>query len=150
MSQNSDHDLSWIRNQWARQNAIQGVKDVWNNIIKRSPPEFPSQGIGHLHHNDPLPEAPSQGALGVSPSAQSGVKVGIIGAGAAGLFTGLIFDFLNRELGEHGFEISYDILEAGTEDRVGGRLYTYYFSDKPHDYYDVGAMRFPENPMMKR
>ncbi|KAK8082795.1 hypothetical protein PG996_001576 [Apiospora saccharicola] len=64
-------------------------------------------------------------------------------------------------LGEdHGLGVEYEILEANDEDRLGGRLYTYYFEDKtdkegkempeggPHDYYDVGAMRYPEAGVM--
>ena len=40
--------------------------------------------------------------------------------------------------------LSYDILEA--DSRVGGRIYTHHFSGEKHDYYDVGAMRFPRIP----
>ena len=83
-------------------------------------------------------------------------KVCIIGAGAAGLFTALLIDYLNNYLQNvtkvEGFvPIQYDIFESEDKTRgVGGRLYTYKFSDAPHDYYDVGAMRFPENPIMAR
>jgi hypothetical protein len=35
-------------------------------------------------------------------------------------------------------------------DRAGGRLYTHKFSEAPHDYYDVGAMRWAEFPVMKK
>jgi hypothetical protein len=46
----------------------------------------------------------------------------------------------------------YQILEAAGEERVGGRLFTYNFGEPeaPHDYYEVGAMRFPKNPVMTR
>lgn len=44
--------------------------------------------------------------------------------------------------------ITYDVIEAS--DRIGGRVYTHRFSDQPGDYYDPGAMRFPENPIMAR
>ena len=44
--------------------------------------------------------------------------------------------------------LSYEILEGNT--RFGGRVYTHRFSDKKHDYYDVGAMRFPDIPIMKK
>ena len=78
-------------------------------------------------------------------------KVGIIGAGCAGLFTALIFDHLKKEF---GLQVEYEILESNSEERHGGRLYSYYFKDVenagPHDYYDVGAMRFPEISVMKR
>lgn len=47
--------------------------------------------------------------------------------------------------------LSYDILEGS--DRIGGRVYTHYFSplkERPHDYYDVGAMRFPDVKIMQK
>jgi hypothetical protein len=76
-------------------------------------------------------------------------RVGIAGAGVAGMFTALIFDYLNEN---YGLEVTYDIIEAVDEDNVGGRLYKYKFPNKvgqppvrPHDYYDVGAMRFPDS-----
>lgn len=99
------------------------------------------------------------------------LKVGIIGAGAAGLYAAILLDSLN---------IDYDIYESS--ERVGGRMYTYRFSesDDPtdpayYDYYvslsanpflflsrrtpiiltgtpsqDVGAMRFPPMEYMDR
>ena len=64
----------------------------------------------------------------------------------AGLYTALIL----KSLG-----IPYEILEAS--ERVGGRLRTHYFdlkdrkeAQRTHDYYDIGAMRFPETDIMKR
>ncbi|KFZ00613.1 hypothetical protein V501_10597 [Pseudogymnoascus sp. VKM F-4519 (FW-2642)] len=78
------------------------------------------------------------------------LKVGIIGAGAAGLYAAVLLDSLG---------IEYDIIEAS--DRVGGRIYTYRFNetawlnstpDDPdyYDYFDVGAMRFPGMDYMAR
>jgi protoporphyrinogen oxidase len=82
-----------------------------------------------------------------------GYKVGIIGSGAAGMFTAMIFDYLNDKF--KGLNVEYEILEA--DDKVGGRLFTYKFPEKdpnypigPHDYYDVGAMRFPDSKVMAR
>ncbi|KAF8475407.1 amine oxidase [Gautieria morchelliformis] len=53
--------------------------------------------------------------------------------------------------------IDYEILEANKI--VGGRLFTHHFGEKPNDYYasrmlpsnsyDVGAMRFPDIPLME-
>lgn len=77
-------------------------------------------------------------------------KVGIIGAGCAGLFTGLVFDHLKDV---YGLDVEYEILESNDNKRLGGRLYTHYFNDpekNPHDYYDVGAMRFPDTDVMSR
>ncbi|KAK3501396.1 hypothetical protein B0T13DRAFT_487522 [Neurospora crassa] len=66
-------------------------------------------------------------------------KICIVGAGVAGLFTALMFKI--------GGIYNFDVVEAS--DRVSGRLYTHWFSDKEnpdseHDYYDIGAMRIPE------
>jgi len=68
--------------------------------------------------------------------------IGILGAGPGGLYAALILEDLG---------IPYHIIEA--RDRVGGRLYTYEFPDKtgaPYNYYDVGAMRFPQIDAMGR
>ena len=67
------------------------------------------------------------------------VRICIVGAGVAGLYTALMLKHLG---------IEYEILEAS--DRIGGRIYTHHFSEDKHDYYDIGAMRFPNNPIMKR
>jgi Flavin containing amine oxidoreductase len=130
--------------------------------------ELPSlpPGFRHLKPEDPLPdlppppEKPPSVRKPVRPSRPEDedkpIKVGIVGAGAAGLFTAMIFDYLNSlNLKDDGtgktFHVNYDILEAADQDRVGGRLFTYNFqAPGPHDYYDVGAMRFPKNPVMKR
>lgn len=86
-------------------------------------------------------------------------KVGIVGAGCAGLFTAMILNYLNNipALKEAGLHLTYEILEANGPERLGGRLYTYKFppldkADKPgdHEYYDVGGMRFPDNPIMEK
>ena len=48
-------------------------------------------------------------------------------------------------------DIPFQIIEA--RERVGGRLYTHTFHDgtgAPYNYYDVGAMRFPQIVPMKR
>ncbi|KAF8869719.1 hypothetical protein CPB84DRAFT_1856086 [Gymnopilus junonius] len=68
--------------------------------------------------------------------------VGIIGAGPGGLYTALMLDDLG---------IPYKIIEA--RGRVGGRLFTYTFPDgtgAPYNYFDVGAMRYPDTESMKR
>ncbi|KDQ59033.1 hypothetical protein JAAARDRAFT_192592 [Jaapia argillacea MUCL 33604] len=70
------------------------------------------------------------------------VKVGIIGAGVAGLYSAMMLDYLSQ----YGFD--YQIIEASSR-RVGGRLYTYNFpGGGANDYYDIGAMRFPQIPFM--
>ncbi|KAJ3551652.1 hypothetical protein NM688_g4583 [Phlebia brevispora] len=66
-----------------------------------------------------------------------GLKVGIVGAGFGGLFAAMLLQHCG---------VDYEILEAS--DRVGGRLYTHKFSEDPWDYYDVGAMRFPNTKLM--
>jgi len=65
----------------------------------------------------------------------------IVGAGVSGLYTAMILDSLG---------INYEILEAS--ERYGGRCFTYKFSEAEdyHDYFDVGAMRFPKISTMDR
>ena len=159
MSLDWNSDIS-IRDQWAHQHAVRGVKEVWNKKLSSLPPPLsgtppgPIAGIdfpGHLEDGD-LPRLPKLNRSGRKPAVEaSDVKVGIVGAGAAGLFTGMLLDFLNSSLGGGVFHVSYDIWEAANKHRVGGRLYTYDFTAEgstnpqgPHDYYDVGAMRFPD------
>ena len=69
------------------------------------------------------------------------LKVGIIGAGCAGLYSALLLQYLG---------IPFEILESS--ERAGGRVLTHYFTDErpSHDYYDIGAMRFPKTPIMDR
>lgn len=75
------------------------------------------------------------------------LTVAIVGGGISGLYTAWICQHLG---------ISWHIYEANPE-RLGGRLYTYWFdessaSEDPvrHDYYDIGAMRYPYTPVMDR
>ena len=67
-------------------------------------------------------------------------KICIVGAGVAGLYLAWMLTFLH---------VPYELLEASP--RIGGRAFTYRFPDEgdagaraEHDYYDVGAMRFPK------
>jgi len=74
--------------------------------------------------------------------ASTDLPIAIIGAGAAGLRVAMMLDYLG---------IPYDLFEASK--RHGGRCYTYHFTKEEesgltHDYYDVGAMRFPDNGAM--
>ena len=88
------------------------------------------------------------------PDKERTYKVGIIGAGCAGLFTGLIFDHLKAK---YKLDVDFEILESNGQERLGGRLYTHYFDKTEesgptasHDYFDVGAMRFPKSRVMSR
>ena len=67
---------------------------------------------------------------------------------------GLILDHLKEKF---HLNVDVEILESNGPERLGGRLYTHYFDKKkepdspaPHDYYDVGAMRFPDSDVMAR
>ncbi len=61
------------------------------------------------------------------------IKIGVIGAGLAGLSAAF-------ELRKLGAEITiYDAME----DRIGGRVYTYYFNQNRRYYGEFGPMRIP-------
>jgi hypothetical protein len=144
-----------IRAQWARQHAIYGIQEEWNKLVRLAygrRPDDKSLDVPELIKGDTLREAPlhlktrpKDGTAGGDPLA---VNVGIVGAGAAGLFSALVLEYLNTQ--QTSVKFTYDILEADTTKRSGGRLFTYNFSPQPHDYFDVGAMRFPEHPVMAR
>ena len=93
--------------------------------------------IGQFGRTEPdhLPPRPDGSSQDLPPDA----KMCIVGAGYAGLYSALILDHLG---------VTYDILEASP--RPGGRVLTHYFSTRKHDYYDIGAMRFPNVPPMER
>lgn len=68
-----------------------------------------------------------------APGELRGVKIGIIGGGLAGMTAAY-------ELRKTGAEIT--ILEASRE-RIGGRVYTFYFDPEGSYYGELGAMRIP-------
>jgi monoamine oxidase len=68
-----------------------------------------------------------------SPGEMKGVKIGVIGGGLAGLAAAF-------ELRKLGADIT--ILEAN-ENRIGGRVYTYYFDPEGKYYNELGAHRIP-------
>lgn len=67
------------------------------------------------------------------PGKLKGIKIGIIGAGLAGLAAAF-------ELRKSGADIT--ILEA-SDNRIGGRVYTHYFDSKRNYYGEFGAARVP-------
>jgi len=69
----------------------------------------------------------------LSPGQFKGLNVGIIGGGIAGLSAAF-------ELRKLGFDIT--IFEQQKE-RIGGRIYTYYFDKNKRYYGELGAMRIP-------
>ncbi|KAA8645834.1 hypothetical protein EYZ11_011931 [Aspergillus tanneri] len=139
------------RSQWARRVIREKLFQELTLLSSRPPsgnaPRVPIVGM------IPPPESPldlppieslHKGANGApsTPELPEDFKVCIIGAGIAGLYIALILDKLQIP------HLSYKILEAS--DRVGGRVYTHNFSRTAHDYYDIGAMRYPDIPIMRR
>ncbi|KAF2831674.1 hypothetical protein CC86DRAFT_342661 [Ophiobolus disseminans] len=134
-----------FRAQWAARSIREG-----QGRVQQEAGVIPTQSADKYHL---LPISNTRTTSGPTTNV-SGFEVSIIGAGAAGLFTAMIFDHLNEKF--PGLNVKYTILEA-EEKRFGGRLFTYKFPQKsnqpkigPHDYYDVGAMRFPEVTTMER
>ncbi|KAB5590639.1 bifunctional amine oxidase [Ceratobasidium theobromae] len=68
-------------------------------------------------------------------------RVAIVGAGVAGLRAAMTL----------GDWFKVDVYDAADDDRIGGRLYTHKFSGGgQYDYFDVGAMRFPDTSVMNK
>jgi hypothetical protein len=136
-----------LRDRIARTLIRNAVADELNNNSLRGVPGLiPGLPTGPFDpHN--LPDAPSfeQPADGDVPT------IGIVGAGVAGLFIAAMFDFLNgiEIYNIKPFNIKYEILESSP--RAGGRILTKFLNSTPHgshDYFDVGAMRFPKIPIL--
>lgn len=160
-----------FRDQWARWRVRKLLAKAYSLASEETTRKLPKEIHDLLpdisSKNIPAQKIPELGEFQPQDTLPSEMKVCIVGAGASGLFTAMILDWLNKK-GETGklrkLNISYDIFEANGEERLGGRLYTYKFPPttvyksgkkteyKPgdHDYYDVGAMRFPDIPIMKR
>ncbi|KAI9465781.1 putative L-amino acid oxidase [Lactarius psammicola] len=66
------------------------------------------------------------------PANLKSLNVGIVGGGMAGLYAGLL-------LQNNGHRVR---IFEGT-DRVGGRVYTHYFTQEQDQYFEAGAMRLP-------
>lgn len=136
----------------------QSIHDAVQRIQKRFGPGGPNAPPGPIlgipledqdaldlySVSESLPEVQSRS---LEPSKTEGEPVigmvGILGAGAAGLYSAMILESLG---------IKCEILEAAP--KPGGRLHTHYFDEgqdpTKYQYYDVGAMRYPEIPIMER
>ena len=145
-----------IRAQWARRLVREKIAAQLNDIQRRDQ-QRREQQPGHRFsdvismpigdgqaHIDPLklprtksPSQPARAQIVHKDAAElRELRVSITGAGMAGLYIAMILDDLQVP------GLKYDLLEAS--DRVGGRVFTHYFSETTHDYYDIGAMRFPQ------
>ncbi len=123
---------------WAQRLVREKLAAELNALQKQRSAHLPPPLLGSEPWTyDRLPPD-NRGSSGDQPSR----KVCIVGGGVAGLYIAMILDSLKD------FNVTYDILEANN--RVGGRVYTHHFSTEPHDYYDIGAMRYPNIPVMGR
>lgn len=80
-----------------------------------------------------LTSPPQDISMIIRPGELRGVRIGIMGAGLAGLASAF-------ELRKTGAEIT--VFEA-EEKRIGGRVYTYYFDQSRLLYGELGSMRIP-------
>ncbi|KAK0757469.1 hypothetical protein N5P37_010194 [Trichoderma harzianum] len=145
-----------VRTRWARRLVREKVAKELNILTERlgevpgipPPNEGRFLGGGYSHDNlpsDPLYSSIKPAPLKEAPRAEEELpsrKVCIVGAGVSGLYIAMILDDLKIP------NLTYDIFESSS--RTGGRLYTHHFTDAKHDYYDIGAMRYPDIPSMKR
>lgn len=145
-----------IRSCWANRLVREKLYNELLELKKRGVP-LPLLGSGPLSAITPynLPPDPAYHSGGeghgssIATAARAVTKPGpptrrvcIVGAGIAGLYIAMILDDLQIP------NLEYEILEAS--DRVGGRVYTHRFSEEENDYYDIGAMRYPDIPTMQR
>ena len=134
--------ITTFKSRWARRLVREKLAAELNALASNAAAPLPLLGSEPCTH-DQLPPDPNstgkkQGKSGDLPPR----KVCIVGAGVAGLYIAMILDDLQIP------NLTYDIFEANS--RIGGRVYTHHFSQEPHDYYDIGAMRYPRIPTMDR
>lgn len=96
--------------------------------------------LDKLDSDHPI-EVPTPETALPSKSSRSGNQtVGILGGGVGGLYAAMILESVGAP--DEGLE---------ARDRVGGRFFTHKFENGDfYDYFDVGAMRFPNNSTMAR
>ena len=123
-----------FRAEYAKAVLYQHVVEKYENVLGKTVSKLPTSAI--------TDDLPSEAGIPQEPPNEE-ISICVVGAGAAGL--GVAIEL--RKLGYTNVEV----LEA--TGRHGGRCYTHYFENGPkcaHDYYDVGAMRIPDIPTMKR
>ncbi|KAI8144254.1 flavin-containing amine oxidoreductase-domain containing protein [Fennellomyces sp. T-0311] len=101
---------------------------IGNKFGKRGHPEFDDMYFDAVKYHKRQME--KRGKFHASKKSE---KIGIIGAGMAGLFSGLLLE-------EAGFK-NYEILESNN--RLGGRVHTTYFGNSTTAYQEMGPMRLP-------
>jgi len=139
-----DLTVSRIRAQIARRTVYDQVERSYQKLRNLTPPvnisplnlSGPAPGFMNL---DIDPQKPIKFDLQCNQAKPIHFHVGVIGAGTAGLYAAMIL----KDLG-----LSFEVLEASN--RPGGRVWTHRFTPKDGDYYEVGAMRFPNTPIMER
>lgn len=124
---------------------------TWEMLMSSSAPEPSAPEEAGLRSGAPLfPDdlpsvIPSDSEPTAPPTTGITDPVAIIGAGPAGLRIAMMLKHL---------KIPYVVLEAS--ERYGGRVYTYHFKKvegeaaTTQNYFDVGAMRFPDNAANER
>jgi len=121
---------------------LRKVKVLWNDRNKRVSGHRKFLFEEMSKHLQGLDQA--RGRKTTSPrsatTAERPLRIGIVGGGMAGLYAAMLFD---------QFGIDYHIFEASGE-RLGGRARTHYFNDRPHQYAELGAMRFPNSWLQSR
>jgi monoamine oxidase len=123
---NLNSQFSFYPTQPDNPNANDRYSLFYNAIMEKGWPEDFNQILSLM---SPPPAITSY----ARPGEFKGIKVGIIGGGLAGLSAAF-------ELRKLGCDITiYDALE----DRVGGRVYTYYFDREKNLYHEFGPMRIP-------
>ena len=82
----------------------------------------------------------AQDTYSAHSNASKPLSVGIVGGGMAGLYSALL-------LQNHFPDVKVKIFEA--DERIGGRVFSYRFSNEPHQFFEAGAMRLPDTESHK-
>lgn len=125
------------------------VKDSYRSLLRQVTKilfyAIPQDAVKEEKTHPNLPFSVDENPNGISAARVNleTLPIAIIGAGAAGMRVAMMLDYLG---------LPYEIFEASN--RHGGRCFTHYFTREEdfglkYDYFDVGAMRYPNNRAMK-
>lgn len=96
-----------------------------------------TETVGNVPIRESSLGSPMSGDDGAGPSGRP-LNVGIVGGGISGLYTALYLQSKGHRV--HVFEAT---------ERIGGRVYTHYFTPDRNQYYEAGAMRVPDHKFQK-
>ncbi len=112
------------------------MSSTYSSLLSQYQQHLDSICKGSLETAAPSNASTNAGVISspLHPASRS-LNVGIIGGGMSGLYSALLLQNCIPD-------VKVKIFEA--DKRIGGRVFTYHFSEEPHQFFEAGAMRLPD------